>query len=53
MKTIGYIRVSTSKQKLSISNQISEIKKWSNKNNNDVELIEIIQNDANIGTGDF
>jgi|TARA_B100000902_G_C27188241_1_gene852511 site-specific DNA recombinase len=46
MKTIGYIRVSTSKQKLSISNQISEIKKWSNKNNNDVELIEIIQDEG-------
>jgi site-specific DNA recombinase len=46
MKTIGYIRVSTSKQKLSISNQISEIKKWSNKNNADVELIEIIQDEG-------
>ncbi len=46
MKTIGYIRVSTSKQKLSISNQISEIKKWSNKNNTDVELIEIIQDEG-------
>jgi len=46
MKTIGYIRVSTSKQKLSISNQISEIKKWSNRNNTDVELIEIIQDEG-------
>jgi len=46
MKTIGYIRVSTSKQKLSISNQISEIKKWSKTNKDKVSLIDIIQDEG-------
>jgi len=46
MKTIGYIRVSTNKQKLSISNQISEIKKWSKANKDKVSLIEIIQDEG-------
>ncbi len=46
MKTIGYIRVSTNKQKLSISNQISEIKKWSKTNTEKIDLIEIIQDEG-------
>jgi len=46
MKTIGYIRVSTNKQKLSISNQISEIKKWSKANTEKIDLIEIIQDEG-------
>ena len=46
MKTIGYIRVSTSKQKLSISNQISEIEKWSGTNTEKIELVEIIQDEG-------
>jgi len=46
MKTIGYIRVSTNRQKLSISNQISEIKKWSKTNTGKVDLIEIIQDEG-------
>jgi len=46
MKTIGYIRVSTKKQKLSISNQISEINKWTRTNSADVELVKIIQDEG-------
>ena len=46
MKTIGYIRVSTSKQKLSISNQISEIEKWSGTNTEKIDLVEIIQDEG-------
>ena len=46
MKTIGYIRVSTNKQKLSIINQISEIKKWSKANTEKIDLIEIIQDEG-------
>ena len=46
MKTIGYIRVSTSKQKLSISNQISEIEKWSGTNTENIDLVEIIQDEG-------
>ena len=46
MKVIGYIRVSTNKQKLSISNQISEIKKWSKLHSEEIELVEIIQDEG-------
>ena len=46
MKVIGYIRVSTNKQKLSISNQISEIKKWSKLHSTEIELVEIIQDEG-------
>ena len=45
MKVIGFVRVSTGHQKLSIANQIAEITDYC-KNTNGIELIEILQEEG-------
>jgi|TARA_R110001583_G_scaffold45397_2_gene143003 DNA invertase Pin-like site-specific DNA recombinase len=45
MKVIGFVRVSTGHQKLSISNQIAEITDYC-KNTDELELIDILQEEA-------
>ncbi len=42
MKVIGFVRVSTGHQRLSVSNQIAEITDYCKKTD-DLELIEILQ----------
>ena len=45
MKVIGFVRVSTGHQKLSVSNQIAEIKDYCKKTDG-LELVEILQEEA-------
>ena len=46
MRIVGYIRVSTKKQQLSISNQRKEIEKWVKSHKSEVELVSIIQDEG-------
>ena len=45
MKVIGFVRVSTGHQKLSVSNQIAEIKDYCKKTDG-LELVDILQEEA-------